>query len=283
MREIIIFRESNFKILGKKPTTPILAHIPHASERIPSRIRRSFVISGVELKAELIRMTDSHTDELFASASKVGTIFANKYSRLVMDPERFRDDKKEIMADRGMGAIYTKTSSGDALRRALDVAEREKVLAGYYDPYHKRLNQVAGGLLKTFGACLIIDGHSFPSKPLPYELDRSANRPDICIGTDAFHTPPGLRDMSVRFFKRQGLKVSVDKPFSGSLVPLVYYRKNQQVKSIMIEINRKLYMNERNGRKSRGFRSIKKAIDRYILEAAYWWNKSHDLTSGDRS
>jgi len=32
------------------------------------------------------------------------------YSRLVLDPERYRDDEKEVMTPKGMGVIYTKDS-----------------------------------------------------------------------------------------------------------------------------------------------------------------------------
>ena len=33
-------------------------------------------------------------------------------------------------------------------------------------------------------------------------------------------------------------------PFSGTIVPLKHYRKDQRVQSLMIEINRKLYVKE---------------------------------------
>ena len=45
---------------------------------------------------------------------------------------------------------------------------------------------------------LIVDCHSFPQLPLPYELDRNPVRPDICIGTDQFHTPSALKDVLSR-------------------------------------------------------------------------------------
>ena len=35
-----------------------------------------------------------------------------------------------------------------------------------------------------------------------------------------------------------------NEPFSGTIVPLKHYRKDQRVQSLMIEINRKLYVRE---------------------------------------
>lgn len=209
-------------------------------------------------------MTDAYTGQLFASIKNSGVLFVNKYSRLVMDPERFEDDSKEVMSERGMGAIYTKTSAGSPLRKPMTRADRDAIIKNYYKPYHERLTAEVGDLVKKFGECLIIDGHSFPSKPLPYELSRSSDRPDICIGTDAFHTPLSLRNLSVEYFKASGLSVSVNQPFSGSLVPMKFYKKTKKVRSIMIEVNRKLYMNETSGRKTARFNQTKNLIDGYI-------------------
>jgi hypothetical protein len=36
--------------------------------------------------------------------------------------------------------------------------------------------------------------------------------------------------------------VLVDAPFAGALVPLVSFRKDRRVLSVMIEVNRRLYM-----------------------------------------
>ncbi|MCL0044082.1 N-formylglutamate amidohydrolase [Dehalococcoidia bacterium] len=69
------------------------------------------------LDSELLAMTDLFTDQLFGQAGSYGaTLFINRVSRLVMDPERFPDDQDEPMSAKGMGAIYTKTSQGGDLR-----------------------------------------------------------------------------------------------------------------------------------------------------------------------
>jgi len=121
-----------------------------------------------------------------------GLALVNNYSRLVIDPERFEKDEEEIMASKGMGAVYTKTSYQQILRKDFSAEEKEKLLSAYFRPYHKAVALEVQNTLEQFGRCLIIDCHSFPSKPLPYELDQSSDRPDICIGTDPFHTPEEL-------------------------------------------------------------------------------------------
>lgn len=98
--------------------------------------------------------------------------------------------------------------------------------------------------LRAHGRALIIDGHSFPDRPLPMDLDRNPERPDICIGTDPFHTPPGLVRALAVACGALGWTVAVDRPYAGTLVPAAWYRCDPQVLSVMIEVNRRLYLEE---------------------------------------
>ena len=41
-----------------------------------------------------------------------------------------------------------------------------------------------------------------------------------------------------------GYSTARDQPFSGTIVPMKHYRKDQRVQSLMIEINRWLYLGE---------------------------------------
>ena len=41
-----------------------------------------------------------------------------------------------------------------------------------------------------------------------------------------------------------GYSTARDQPFSGTIVPMKYYRKDHRVQSLMIEINRWLYLGE---------------------------------------
>lgn len=59
----------------------------------------------------------------------------------------------------------------------------------------------------------------FPSVALPTESGSSQERPDICIGTDPFHTPPYLVAQLREVFVDEGFSVAIDSPFEGTLVP----------------------------------------------------------------
>ena len=229
-------------------------------------MKDSFSLNNDDLKSELLRMTDIYTDELFSCITELGGISViYTYSRLVLDPERFRDDEKEDMAAKGMGVIYTKDSNGRLLRD-INETERNSLLENLYDPYHNAILKEVKGLLNDFGKCLIIDGHSFPAIPLPYETNQDIQRPKICIGTNQFHTPQDLTDFILNFFKNKNLTIEINKPFEGCYVPLEFLGKDERVKSIMIEINRGLYMNGDTGKKNKSFDKTKNIMNTLISQ-----------------
>jgi N-formylglutamate amidohydrolase len=237
--------------------SPVIYHIPHSSRNIPQDIRPSIVLSDADLKKEMDKMTDAFTDELFAYSvpDEQKTVFP--VSRLTLDPERFLDDDKEPMARLGMGVIYTHTSDGRQLRHPPALEERNALIRRFYHPHHKKFESSVCASIQHFGQCLIIDCHSFPSQPLPYESDQNSRRPDICIGSDAFHTSKQIEREAVAAFAAMGFDVDVNRPFSGTIVPMAHYNKEKRVQSIMIEINRKLYMDEQTCEKNHQFDALK--------------------------
>lgn len=243
---------------GKRTSrSPVVIHVPHASESIPGPERAAF---RCDLKEELLKMTDHYCDALFCSGDP-SVVFP--VSRLVCDPERFREDSQESMSAVGMGAVYTRTHDGGVLRTA-DRETRERILQTYYDPHHKALTDAVQAELDRNGRCLIIDGHSFSATPLPYEPDQDPRRPDFCIGTDPYHTPDELVRAAIGFLNGRGYSTAVNAPFAGTIVPMRFYRKDKRVSSVMIEINRALYMND-DGSRNENFSCLQANV-RALLE-----------------
>lgn len=251
----------------------IIVHIPHSSIIIPVPFQKEFLIQGDELKQELLYMTDWYTDELFSSDNSISVI--HECSRLVCDPERFLNPYDEGMYQKGMGMYYTHTAGGKQMKRH-PLLCKESVDSYYtalniYEQHHNKLRSCVDEQIKKYGKTLIVDGHSFPSIPFSYEPKENfyIERPDICIGTDIIFTPDNLIKFTKDYFEKRGLRVLVNTPFNGTLVPNPYYtEKSPNVQSIMIEVNRKLYMNEKTGKKLSSFDELRNVI-RQFLELVY--------------
>jgi N-formylglutamate deformylase len=233
------------------PPAPVVAHVPHSGTHIPAEVRDAILLDDHDLAEEVRRLTDHRTDVLAEGARAAGaTCFVNRWSRLVVDPERFTDPDQEEMERVGMGAVYTATSDGRPLR-SVTAGERAELLARHFEPYHRALTALVGSHLAATGVCAVLDVHSYPSAPLPYELHGADPRPELCVGTDRVHTPGWLREIVTEVAGDHGLTVGFDVPFRGTFVPQAWLG-DARVVSVMLEIRRDTYLDEASARPHAG-------------------------------
>ena len=251
----------------------VLFHIPHDSSRIPAWSKDQFVLSKPTFKKELILMRDSKTKALF-SFDKHQKRLCARVSRLVVDVERFSSDEQEIMSKVGMGVIYTKTSTQNALRRKISQKERKTLLKSYYFTHHKAFYEAVKKILDKYGKCLIIDCHSFSSFVQDYELTKDAYRPQICLGADDFHTPKALLDFAKSAFEKAGFEVAINTPFAGAITPSKFYEKDSRVSSLMIEVRRDLYMDETTGKLRGDYLVTKARLNRACKQICKYFNQN---------
>lgn len=234
----------SFDLLPGAGESPVILHVPHSAREIPAEVRAGIVLDDRALERELDRIVDAHTAELAEKAAglagRTPWRFVNRLSRLVVDPERFPDEREEMLAV-GMGAVYTRTTRGEALRPSH--TDPEPLVERYFRPYARAMTEAVAERLAAVGRAVVVDVHSYPSAPLPYELHGEGPRPPVCLGTDPFHTPPELIAAAREAFGEVGL----DSPFSGTYVPLEFYGRDPRVSALMVEIRRDTYMTEPGG------------------------------------
>ena len=243
----------------------VILHVPHSSRRLPPEARASILLDDAALASELDHMTDAYTDLIASSAASSAWLFVNPYSRLVVDPERFPDEREE-MASVGMGAVYTRTSHGAPLRSSESTVD---LLARYHTPYADAMASLVDDRLAAAGHALILDIHSYPSRPLPYELHACGSRPAVCLGTDEFHTPPWLLEAASLAFAPVG-DVGLNSPFAGCYVPLRHYRRDARVSALMVEVRRDVYMHEPGGLLTPDVAPLIAALARLTSTAIMW-------------
>ncbi|MBQ0071695.1 MAG: N-formylglutamate amidohydrolase, partial [Spirochaetales bacterium] len=81
-----------------------------------------------------------------------------------------------------------------------------------------------------------------------------------CIVTVPGYTPKKLENLVVKFFERRGYQVGVNTPYSGSILPHHLRVSGPPLCSIMIEVNRKLYLKPGTNEKSENFQKIQELL-----------------------
>ncbi|WP_020135264.1 N-formylglutamate amidohydrolase [Streptomyces sp. 351MFTsu5.1] len=248
---------SSFDLLPGAGESPVILHVPHSAREMPAEVRAGIVLDDLALERELDHIVDAHTAELAELAAglagRTPWRFVNRLSRLVVDPERFPDEREEMLAV-GMGAVYTRTTGREPLRAA--DTDPEPLVDRWFRPYARAMTEAVAARLAAVGRAVVIDVHSYPSAPLPYELHGGGPRPRVCLGTDPFHTPPALVAAAREAFGEVGL----DSPFSGTYVPLEFYGRDPRVSALMVEIRRDTYMTEPGGPAGPGLNRLARAL-----------------------
>ncbi len=240
----------------------LILHIPHASTTKP--LTDGYTHDWQTVEREVNLLTDWFTDELFAHENAIRIV--SPFSRVFCDVERFPDDADEVMAQYGMGMLYTKTDDGKELRQ-VSPELKAFIKQEFYDPHHAAFTKAVDEALAEKGEVLILDCHSYRDIPFHRDLIKEQPRPDFNIGTDAYHTTENLRQFSLDFFTSRGYSILDNDPYAGAITPLKYYQKDKRVKSIMLEINRKLYMQQTDAEmplKSENFDSVQTLIYAFI-------------------
>lgn len=221
----------------------VIAHNPHSSSRLPSR--QEYL---VDPEPEIDLTTDWYVETLFAAADEM---ISFPYARIWCDVERFPDDPLQA---RGLGIAYTRTLEGRPLRENPDMAP----ILNAYAQHHARLEAaVSRGLASQ--PVVLLDAHSFSDYQASF-FYKGAVMPDFCIG---FDTPGAHVHRVAEILAEGGCSVGFNAPFAGALVPMAY-ASHPNVCAIMIEVNKRLYLESPFRRKAGDLSSVSRKLEKAI-------------------
>ena len=218
IRPIVAHKRGCMATCEERSYDNIVLNIPHASVGGLGVAKWN---NKVALMKEVRKWTDWFTDVIFVPDNRPGikSVVAD-YSRFVVDVESLLDDP---MNEIGQGIIYTKFNG---LQRTISDEEHMGMMAYYYS-YIKQLKSMLNE------HSLLIDCHSFPS---------GLSDVDVCIGVNNDWSRPSefLIELVMEFFKQEGYRVELNTPYSHAIAPPMNFRYD----SIMIELNKRIYLNE---------------------------------------
>jgi N-formylglutamate amidohydrolase len=248
-------------------TIPFVFNVPHAGAVYPASFLAASRLDAMALR----RSEDAFVDELFAPAVGLGApLMAACFPRAFLDLNREPYELDSRMFDGrlppfantrsmrvagGLGTIPRIVADGQEIYHSrLHVEEALHRIEWLYKPYHRALRGLVRRTGQTFGHAILIDCHSMPSSSVSREDGAKA---DFVLG-DRYGTSCAtlLIDLVEAALRGRGYTVVRNKPYAGGFITEHYGEPALGRHALQIEINRSLYMDERNLQKKPGFAAL---------------------------
>ncbi len=243
---------------------PLVVASPHSGCDYPV----DFVAASRLDPLTLRRSEDAFVDEIFAATPRLGApMLAARFPRAYLDvnrepweldPAMFADALPDYVNARsprvrmGLGTIARVVASGEEIYGGkLCFAEARERVEQLYHPYHAALSRLVEETAADFGFCLVVDCHSMPSGAHGGAGREAA---DIVLGDcHGAACAPRIVESARRYLTRCGFVVALNAPYAGGFTTGHYGRPRHGRHALQIEINRAIYMDERNYRRRPGF------------------------------
>ncbi|MFD3188755.1 N-formylglutamate amidohydrolase [Sedimentitalea sp. HM32M-2] len=252
---------------------------PHSGRRYTWRFLRQSRLDEVVIRSS----EDAFVDQLFDAAPEFGApLLCAAMPRAFVDLNRSPDELDPALiagAQRrgqnprvasGLGVIPRVVSNGRAIYAGkLSMSEARDRIERFWRPYHAALQQQLDEAHRHFGQAILVDCHSMPHEAMDGVARRGAGCPQIVLGDRFGAAAAGeVVDRIEAAFAAAGLRVTRNAPFAGAYVTQAYGRPSRRQHAIQVEIDRSIYMDERQVLPSANFQSFRALLRQVIADIA---------------
>lgn len=261
-------------------TTSVVFSSPHSG-----RVYTDAFVNASSLDRQDIRSSeDAFVDLLFDHAPQHGApLLCARMPRAYLDLNRgpeeldpgliqnLKHGSNNPRVTSGLGVIPRVVSNGRAIYQGkLSLAEARARIDRYWHPYHRQLQSLLDRSHRVFGQAILIDCHSMPHEAVEGSVTANEKRPDVVLG-DRFGAAAGadVVECVTDALTANGLRVVRNRPFAGAYITQRYGRPSRQQHVVQIEIDRSLYLDEKNvvaGSNFAAFQNVIRAVTRDLAE-----------------
>ncbi len=258
---------------------PIVIDSPHSGTHYPADF-------GHCAPFELVRRgEDLFVDELYAHAPSHGATFVcATFPRAYIDPNRTLADLDVAMLDApwphpvtpgpktalGIGLVWRSLLDDVPMyARALSVAEVQRRISDYWQPYHQALGAAIEGAHAQHGAVWHLNVHSMPDDS--YARLKLPVKPlaDFVLGDlDGSTAGPEVLELIETSLRASGYSVARNDPFKGVEIIRKNGRPHERRHSLQIEVKRSCYADVAQHRKNEHFARLQAALDAMLAALA---------------
>jgi len=261
---------------------PLLVDVSRSGREYPPDFRSPLPFTEVHDNVSM------YVEELCSSAPELGaTLLYACFPNTYIDTNRSAEDidesliegkwpgpiKQSDFTERGLGLLKRLSRYGTQMQeRKLTVAEVERRLNTYHEPYHQELGRLLGQFRSAFGAAWQLSFHCMSAVGAPTHADPGKQRADFCIGdVHGTTSTPEFLDFIAKTFRDLGHTVSVNFPYYGGELTRRHSNPADRINSIFIEINKRMFIDIRSFKKTDGFdatqasiKSLLRKVNEYI-------------------
>jgi len=252
---------------------------PHSGRAYPRAFLRRSVLDQTVIRSS----EDAFVDLLVAGAPEHGApLLAARAPRAFVDVNRGAEELDPALirgvrrlahnprVSSGLGVIPRVVAGGRAIYRGkISHGEAQARLEEHWHPYHAKLQALIEDSRLLFGQALLVDCHSMPHEAIESLCRHRREKPEIVIGDRFGAAADGeIVERIEAAFRAEGFKVARNTPFAGAYTAQAYGRPSRGSHVVQIEIDRSLYMNEKELRPNGNFASMRRILSRIIAELA---------------
>ena len=255
-------KESKFSVKKlEEQSVPFVFNSPHSGDQYPDEFQQNSRLSKQELRLS----EDFKVDEIIEDVVNIGAaLMIAHFPRAWLDVNREPYELDPMMFDATLPKFansesqFVKAGLGTIARivavdkhiykNKLKVGEALRRIENFYLPYHRTLKNLIDNTAKKFGGAMLIDCHSMPSSA----------KPDIILGNryNATCNSEIMMEMK-KLLEEVGYKVECNTLYAGGFITQHYGKPDKGIQAMQIEINRRLYMDEKNIKLNDGFNALK--------------------------
>ncbi len=257
--------------------TPLVFDSPHSGTTYPDDFRHACDL------ALLRTAEDTHVERLYAFAPGLGIAWIEAlFPRSYLDANRDEDEVDVTLLDGpwpgpvvtdparlskvrlGKGLVWRCTDDGLPLYdRQLSVAEVQARIERCWRPYHAAVAAAIDAAHARHGWSIHLNCHSMPAVAGSHATEHpGVAHADFVVGDrDGTTADPRLSARLADFLRGLGYSAEVNFPYKGVELVRRYGDPARHRHSIQLEINRKLYMDERTLQPHAGMARLQRDLE----------------------
>ena len=261
---------------------PLVVDSPHSGTTYPADFDAAVPVT------RLREGEDTFVDELYADAPAAGaTLIAARFPRVYVDPNRsLLDIDASLLSspwpgpaipsrktELGIGLIWRLLDTGEAIyARKLTVDEVKHRIVEYHQPYQRAVKKALDEAHGHFGAVWHLNVHSMPAVSSKIsEEGPGKSRPDFVLGDrDGTTCEAAFTQFVARTLEGMGYVVKLNDPYKGVELVRAFSDPAAGRHSLQVEVNRRLYMDERTREKGPGFEKLRANLARLLQAVAQY-------------